>query len=98
MWRFWFSFVSEASASAVAHMIKVVHNGKIFEPMSTDVHAYGPDSSYRCYHIHLPEGLIQSRAEAASPASTGTELLAYQGYNEANQELTANSEPSSIPI
>src|ERR1035441_6775989 len=27
MWRFWFSFVSEASASAVAHMIKGVHVG-----------------------------------------------------------------------
>jgi hypothetical protein len=74
-----------------------------FEQMYTDVHAYGPDSSYRCFHIRLPKGILTSKMElmARVNASTGTELMTYQGYgddDEGGQELKADSEPVSIRI
>src|SRR5215471_516907 len=74
-----------------------------FEQMYTDVHAYGPDSSYRCFHIRLPKGILTSKMElvARINASTGTELMTYQGYgddDEGGKELKADSEPVSIRI
>ena len=74
-----------------------------FEQLYTDVHAYGPDSSYRCFHIRLPAGFSTSnlRLKARINASTGTDLMAYQGYGNVNggqQELKADAEPVEIEI
>jgi hypothetical protein len=81
-------------------MVEVIKNGEPFKPMYTDVHAYGPDRSYRCFHIHLPKGIFDPalKLEARIHASTGTELIAYQGYNEVKRELTADSEPIELDL
>jgi len=48
-----------------------------------DVHAYATDQSFRCFHVRVP---LNASTGASSElwmrltASTGTELLAYQGY------------------
>jgi hypothetical protein len=71
-----------------------------FSELSTDVHTYGTDPSFRCFHIRLPKDFSQ----AAIPlrirfrASTGTELVAYQGYGIGEQQLTATAEPVEIDI
>jgi hypothetical protein len=56
-----------------------------FEDMCTDVHAYGPDSSFRCFHVRLPRGISAGKIplRVRINASTGTELMAYQGYGSA---------------
>jgi hypothetical protein len=72
-----------------------------FPDMYTDVHAYGPDSSYRCFHIRLPAGLSGGgvKLRARINASTGTELMAYQGYSsDAVQKLGAMAEPVEIDL
>ena len=82
------------------YMVEVIKDGETFKPIYTDVHAYGPDPSYRCFHIHLPEGIsdpsLQLRARIH--ASTGTELMAYQGFNETKQQLVGNSEPIELDL
>jgi hypothetical protein len=48
-----------------------------------DVHAYGPDKSYRCFHAMLPNGIVANGAGELwlrLTASSGTQLIAYQGY------------------
>lgn len=71
-----------------------------FEAMSTNVHAYGPDSSYRCFHLMLPKGLSGGGAKlrARINASTGTELLAYQGYGSQAKQLGADAEAVEIDL
>jgi hypothetical protein len=68
--------------------------------MYTDVHAYGPDSSYRCFHVRLPKGIAagQFQLMIRIHASTGTELMAYQGYGDTHVQLTATSEPVELDI
>jgi hypothetical protein len=82
------------------YMIEVVHDNKPFKAMSTDVHAYGPDPSFRCFHIHLPKGVSNPalKLRARIHASTGTELMAYQGYNIDEKQLTADSEPIELDL
>jgi hypothetical protein len=82
------------------YMIEVIKDGEIFPPMYTDVHAYGPDPSYRCFHIHLPKGISDPglKLRARIHASTGTELMAYKGYNEEKQVLTAESDPIELDL
>src|SRR5438105_4350790 len=68
------------------YMIEVLtkENGKWapFKDMYTDVHPYGPDPSFRCFHVRLPRGISAGRVplRVRINASTGTELMAYQGY------------------
>jgi len=71
-----------------------------FNDMYTDVHAYGPDSSYRCFHVRLPKGIAagQFQLMIRIHASTGTELMAYQGYGDTHVQLTATSEPVELDI
>src|ERR1035441_6479522 len=71
-----------------------------FQAMSTDVHPYGPDPSYRCFHVHLPAGLSGGgvKLRARINASTGTELLAYQGYGSEPQQLGPTTEPVEIDL
>jgi hypothetical protein len=71
-----------------------------FQAMSTAVHAYGPDSSYRCFHVRLPAGLSGGgvKLRARINASTGTELLAYQGYGSEARQLGSTAEPVEIDL
>ncbi|MDD5580522.1 MAG: hypothetical protein PHY16_14745 [Methylobacter sp.] len=73
------------------------------EEIHTDVHAYTLDSSYRCFHICLPKGLSTNKLplKARINASTGTELMTYQGYNSADggqHDLKAEAKPIEIDI
>ncbi|HEY6348895.1 MAG TPA: hypothetical protein VI636_05735 [Candidatus Angelobacter sp.] len=71
-----------------------------FTEMYTDVHAYGADPSYRCFHLRLPKGI----SSAGTPihvrinASTGTELMAYRAYGAGVQNLGADAEPVELDI
>jgi hypothetical protein len=71
-----------------------------FREMYTDVHAYGPDPSFRCFHIRLPNGILAGQVplKVRIHASTGTELMAYQGYGDNEQELTAESAPVELDL
>lgn len=72
-----------------------------FEEMSTDVHAYGPDSSFRCFHVRLPQGAAAGKIplRVLINASTGTELMAYQGYaGVEQQQLGATAEPVELDV
>jgi hypothetical protein len=71
-----------------------------FEDMSTDVHAYGPDPSFRCFHIRLPAGISAGRIplRVRINASTGTALMAYQGYGSEERQLSATAEPVELDI
>jgi pimeloyl-ACP methyl ester carboxylesterase len=56
---------------------------KKFEQMYTMCHPYSTDPSFRNFHIRLGVGLTNSSAplRARISAHTGSELLAYQGYD-----------------
>jgi hypothetical protein len=82
------------------YMVEVLKNDEVFKSMSMDVHAYGPDPSFRCFHVHLPTGISDPalKLRARIRASTGTELVAYQGYSEEKRELTADSAPVELDL
>ena len=73
---------------------------KKFPEMYTDVHAYGPDPSFRCFHVRLPRGICAGKIPVwvRINASTGTELMAYQGYGSEARQLSATSEPVELDI
>ena len=81
-------------------------NGKWvpFEEMYTDVHAYKTDLSYRCFHIRLVDGISRVPLKLQIHASTGTKLMAYQGYgseyngSDHGQSMTAESEPIVLDL
>ena len=52
------------------YMVEVIHDGQMFKAMYTDVHAYGPDSSFRCFHIHLPKGVSDPALKLQAPKFT----------------------------
>jgi hypothetical protein len=85
-------------------MIEVLHeqDGKwvAFEDMYTDVHPFGADASYRCFHVRLPSGMSSGsvRLKARINASTGTELMTYQGYGSDTRQLGATAEPVEIDL
>lgn len=73
-----------------------------FPDMYTDVHPYKADPSFRCFHIRLPEGISggQVTLRARIHASTGTELMAYQGYgsDDDGKKLTATAQPVEVDL
>lgn len=73
-----------------------------FEEMYTDVHAYASDPSFRCFHIRLPEGINGGKVplRVRIHASTGTELVAYQGYgsDEVGTTMEADAKPVEIDL
>jgi hypothetical protein len=73
-----------------------------FDQMYTDVHAYGADPSFRCFHIQLPQGICKAEAplQIHIGASSGTDVMAYQGYgsDENRVEMRADSDPVVIEI
>jgi hypothetical protein len=75
-------------------------SGTIFSEMCTDVHAFGPDPSFRCFHIRLPKGITSGTipVKVRIHASTGTELMAYQGYADSKVQLTESSEPVELDL
>jgi pimeloyl-ACP methyl ester carboxylesterase len=77
-------------------------NWVAFEEMYTDVHAYKADPSYRCFHIRLPAAISDGTLplKLRIHASTGTELMAYQGYSSDDDGMKkmANAEPVEIQL
>jgi hypothetical protein len=75
-------------------------NWEPFKEMYVDVHAYGPDPSYRCFQIRLKRGVLAGQVplQVRIHASTGTELMAYQGYGNTEQQLTAESAPVELNL
>lgn len=71
-----------------------------FPGMYTDVHPYGADPSYRCFHMRLPKGLSagQFPLRARIQASTGTAILAYQGYSSDVKALSETPEPVDVDV
>ena len=73
-----------------------------FTEMYTDVHAYRTDASFRCFHIRLPKGIAQSGAQLQIRinASTGTRLIAYQGYgsDDTGKTMTATAGPVIVKV
>jgi hypothetical protein len=71
-----------------------------FEEMSTDVHAFQFDTSFRCFHIKLPQGLSSGKTKLRIRinASTGTDLMAYQGYGSDAKQLGPNTAPVELDI
>lgn len=73
-----------------------------FSEMYTDVHAYGSDASFRCFHIRLPQGVSQRGIplQVRISASTGTALMAYQGYGSDDDQktMTATGRPVVIEV
>jgi len=72
------------------------------EEMSVDVHAYKADPSYRCLHVQLPKGITTEPRpmQIRFQASTGTDVVAYQGYGSDNKEMEmrADTDPVIIDI
>jgi len=108
----WQQFVVHArdthGAPVTDYMIEVFEQGpdgqtwQRSEEISVDVHAYGADPSYRCLHVQLPKGITTAPKpmQIRFQASTGTEVIAYQGYgsNDLKMELRADSDPVTIEI
>ena len=65
-----------------------------------DVHAYGPDNSYRCFHVKLPRGIAGGVPSllVRLHASTGTDIMCYQGYGDNQSQLTADAAPVKLDI
>ena len=72
------------------------------EAFSVDVHAYGADPSYRCLHVQLPQGITTNPKpmQIRIQASTGTELVTYQGFgtDDVRMEMRADGDPVIIDI
>ncbi len=105
-WQQFVIFASDERGDGISdYMIEVLTqqpdgSWEPFHEMATDVHAYGPDSSYRCFHVRLPSALAGGgvKLRARINASTGTELLAYQGYGSEAKTLGATAEPVEIDL
>ncbi|MGB6690107.1 MAG: hypothetical protein WBE76_19895 [Terracidiphilus sp.] len=88
------------------YMIQVLrkdgNNWVDFEEMYTDVHPYAADPSYRCFHIRLPKGICggQVPLRVRIQASTGTDLMAYQGYgsDDVEKDMGATAKPVEIDL
>jgi hypothetical protein len=98
--------IDERGDGVSDYLIEVLkqENGewKPFQEMYTDVHAYQADPSFRCFHIRLPKGITNKdlALKIRIHASTGTELMAYQGYGSTDegQQLTATAGPVVLDI
>ncbi len=59
-----------------------------------DVHAYQADQSFRCFHVRIPAGFSKEGAGELwmrLTASSGTDLIAYQGYTPHSATITEES-------
>jgi pimeloyl-ACP methyl ester carboxylesterase len=107
----WQQFVvharDERGDAVTDYLIDVLHkddnsNWVPFAEMYTDVHAYEADRSFRCFHVRLPEGICEQKIplQIRVAASSGTALMAYQGYgsDETGKTMTAVAGPVIINI
>lgn len=110
----WQQFVVHArdahGAPVTDYMIEVFERGpggpdgwQKAEEISVDVHAYGADPSYRCLHVQLPKGITTNPKpmQIRFQASTGTNVIAYQGYGSGDvkrEMLRADDDPVIIDI
>jgi hypothetical protein len=68
-------------------------NGDRLEPFDADVHAYGGDSSLRCFHVNLSR-LPEARRRTLQMriiASSGTDLVGYHGVG--SEKFPVGDEP-----
>lgn len=66
-----------------------------------DVRPYSADKSYRCFHVRLDDVLpkLGNQLIARVIASTGTDLVGYQGYGtDATTETSPTTDPVDIDI
>jgi hypothetical protein len=64
-----------------------------------DVHPFAADPSYRCFHVRLNELLASTRGQRLSVrivASTGTDMVGYQGYG--SDAASTGVEPTIGPV
>ena len=87
------------------YMIEVLaqrQNGDwlLFEEMYTNVHPYGPEPSYRCFHMRLPIGVSSGeiKLRARIHASSGTDLVDYLGYSSDPKVTAATTAPIDIDL
>lgn len=98
--------VDEHGDGITDYLIEVLtqENGvwREFKEMFTDVHAYQTDTSFRCFHIRLPKGISSQTMplKVRISASTGTDLVTYQGYSggEKGKQLNATAGPVELVI
>ena len=97
--------VDERGDGITEYMIEVLTqrpggNWYTFTDMFTDVHPYGPDFKFRCFHMRLPRGISSGKIplRVRINASTGTELMAQQGYESEAKQLSATTEPVELDI
>lgn len=68
--------------------------GAELEEFDLDVHSYLADQSFRCFHVRIPENASKDGVGELwlrLTASSGTELIAYQGYTEGSTTITEES-------
>jgi hypothetical protein len=64
------------------------------EEFDLNVHAYQADQSFRCFHVRIPENASKDgigELWMRLTASSGTELIAYQGYTAGSTTMTEES-------
>jgi hypothetical protein len=64
------------------------------EEFDLDVHSYQADQSYRCFHVRIPPNASTGgfgELWMRLTASSGTELIAYQGYTPGSTTITEES-------
>jgi hypothetical protein len=64
------------------------------EEFDLDVHPYQADQSYRCFHVRIPPNASRDgfgELWMRLSASSGTELIAYQGYTPGSTTITEES-------
>jgi hypothetical protein len=104
----WQQFVVHARDShgnpVVDYAVSIVaedQNGNVAElgDFEEDVHAFAADPSYRCFHVNLEEYLQKRddlKLKIRIVASTGTDLVGYQGYG--SDYKTTGLEPTIGPV
>lgn len=69
-------------------------NAAEIQDFDLHVHAYSTDQSFRCFHVRIPQGAAANgagRLWMSLNASTGTKLIAYQGYSPNSKTITEQS-------
>jgi hypothetical protein len=64
------------------------------EEFDLDVHPYQADQSYRCFHVRIPQNASTDgfgELWMRLAASSGTDLIAYQGYSPTSTTITGES-------
>jgi len=70
------------------------------EELSVDVHAYTGNASFRCLHVQLPKGITTKPKpmQIHIRASTGTDVVTYQGFGSDEQRAEMRADSDSVVI